>query len=245
MAFARVQGNSGYGVVTDTTIAVTISAVGSGNCICGVVAWTHATNTVTSVTDNQGNTYNLETQADDTPNTSHSAAFSRTNITNGPVTITANISGTGAGFRKIIVDEFSGGSTASSDERDSTAHGGQYQAAPGTGTDAITSGTFTTVQNGDLLYGTTTNHNSTHVATTGTSFSTGTAENTDYTILTEYRVQVTAGSGTAATFTQVNANPRTTFLVAIKAPSVAETAQPLAFAVHQGGGRMIIRPIGY
>lgn len=216
MAFARVQGNSGYNSATGSSIAVTISAVGSGNAICGFASWdTGTANAVcTSVDDDKGNTYNLETAVDDSP-TGRVVAFSRTNITNAPTVITAHFN-LSPDFRAILVDEFSGGSTASSDERDGTAHGGLHQASPGTGTDAITSGTFTTAVNGDLLWGCSEGGNTTAVASNGTSFSTGTQHTTDYAKQTEFRTQATAGAGTAATFTQGTDTNRITFLIAIK-----------------------------
>src|SRR5882724_440699 len=111
MAFTRVQG----GAFTDsgtssTTIPITISAVGSGNAICGVVTWDDINAAVlNSVTDDKGNTYNLETSLLDTVNNQKASAFSRTNITNAPTVITANFS-TSIDARKISVDEFSGGS---------------------------------------------------------------------------------------------------------------------------------------
>src|SRR5262245_9640175 len=136
--WSRVQGNSNdTGGAGSTTIAVTLSsAVGVGNVICGAVSWDSSFN-LNSVTDNQGNTYNLETALTDTTNLQKSAAFSRTNIRNAPITITANFSGSAA-FRKIIVDEFTGRTTISSDERDGSAHGGQFQNSPGTATEANT-----------------------------------------------------------------------------------------------------------
>lgn len=219
MAFTAVQGGQNYVQASSTTIAVTISAVGSGNAICGVVSWDGAgTTTLTSVTDDKGNTYNLETTIKDTTNNQYLSAFSRTNITNAPTTITATLIASEA-FHGIIVDEFSGGSTASTDERDGTAHGGQFQNAPGTGADAITSGTFTTATNGDLLYGGCMAGGTTTNASNGTSFSTGTSMvSPDYSMQSEYRTQATAGAGTAATLTQAVGTQRVTFLIAIKPP---------------------------
>jgi hypothetical protein len=228
MAFARVQGNSNNaGSGSSTTVAVTISAVGSGNTICGVVSWVTSAATLNSVTDDKGNTYNRETTALDTSDGLSTAAFSRTNITNAPVTITATWS-IGVTFRQILVDEFSGASTASTDERDGTAHGGQFQANPGTAANGITSGTFTTSTNGDLIWGATVDGAGTlALATNGTSFSTGTQFNaTDYASQTEFRTQATAGSGTAATFTQAADVPRTTFMISIKPSAASDTLSP-------------------
>lgn len=228
MAFARVQGNSFNGTVGATTAPVTLAGtVGSGNGVKGGVSWANGAGiTLTSVTDDKGNSYALETEKLDTAEGQKSCAFSRDNITNAPITITANFSGS-AGFRKIIVDEFSGGSTASTDERDGTAHGGQYQSSPGTGTDGITSGTFTTGANGSLLYGVCFGAPATTLASNGTSFSTGTQNNTDYAGQSEYRVQATAGAGTAATFTQASNIGRMTFLIATKAPAAGGIAIPI------------------
>lgn len=239
MAWGRVQGNqAASGNVNATTIAVTISAVGSGNDVCGIVSWDLAGSVaLNSVTDDKGNAYNREIAIDDTTNNQRSCAFSRTNITNVPVTITANFASS-IGFRGIIVDEFSGGSTASTDERDGTAHGGQFQNAPGTGTDAITSGTFTTATNGCLLYGACMGGGTVTNASNGTSFSTGTSMvSSDYSMQSEYRTQVTAGSGTAATLTQAVASQRVTFLIALKPSGVGASIPNKIYQSNQAAKR--------
>src|SRR5262245_31260713 len=107
MAWSRVQGGNFYNSAGSTTAAVTISAVGSGNAVLGCVTWEHAGGIgLNSVTDNQGNTYNLESEIIDTGNSQRSRAFSLTNIANGPTTITANFSGS-TGYRGVVADEFS------------------------------------------------------------------------------------------------------------------------------------------
>lgn len=224
MAFARVQGGvTNSGVASAATVAVTLgAAVGSGNAICGFLGWNNTGVTLTSVTDNQGNTYNLESVVTDTGYAENYCAFSRTNITNGPTVITANFSAS-VDFRFLVVDEFSGGSAASADERDGAAHGGQIQLAPGTGTDAVTSGSFTTTQNGDLIWGAT---GDTSLANAGTGFSAGTSDATDISKQSEFRTQATAGAGTAATFTANINDHHVTFMIAIKAPGAAPAAQP-------------------
>lgn len=227
MAFARVQGNTSANSGSANSIAVTISAVGNGNCVCGVFSCDNG-NAITTltVTDDKGNTYNVEARILDTTGNQQQYAFSRTNITNGPVTITATMNGIVANtFRAIQVDEFSGASTASADERDGAAHGGQFQATPGTGTDAISSGTFTTSTNEDLIWGGCVGPSTSTLASNGTSFSTGTQDTTLYSIQTEFRTQATAGSGTAATFTQAAATQRVTYMIAIK-PAAGGAAPP-------------------
>lgn len=233
MAWARVQGGTFNNPTGSTTAAVTISAIGSGNGICGLIGFDGTSVTINSVADDQGNTYNVETIVRDAGGPTSACAFSRTNITNAPTTITVTFSAS-IGFRKLLVDEFSGGSTASTDERDGAAHGGQLQSSPGTGTDAITSGTFTTSNDGDLLWGGCIGPNSTTNPTAGTSFSNGAAETTDYSGKTEYRVQATAGSGTAATFTQAANTDRMTFLIALKPAGGAAPTTPKSTLMMMG-----------
>lgn len=218
MAWVRVQGNlSTQTSSAATTKSVTLGvAVGSGNSVLGLVTW-DGTGSValTSVTDDKGNTYNLETVVTD-PAPGRVCAFSRTNITNAPTIITANFASS-VGYLSILADEFSGGSTATTDERDGTAHTGQYQGAPGTGTNAITSGSVTTATNGDLIYGAVSVSTSITPPSVGTGFTIGNSSSyPDYAIASEYRIQTTAGSGTAATFTQAGNENNSTFVIALK-----------------------------
>lgn len=227
MAFARIQGGSNYSAPGAASIAATISAVGSGNCILGSVTYDGNASGLASVTDDKGNTYHLETAILDGLAGQSSCAFSLTNITNGPTVITANFSPS-TSFHGILVDEFSGTSTASTDERDGTAHGGQYQATPSTATDGVSSGIFTTATNGDLLWGSTMSGDSPTAASNGTSFSTGTAiTSSDVALQSEFRTQTTAGSGTAATFTDATGVDRVNYLIAIK-PAAGGASGPVS-----------------
>jgi hypothetical protein len=228
VSFVQGKGANG-GAASAGTIAVTLTAaVTSGNAICGMVGHDSAA-TLTSVTDDKSNTYNLETSVVDTTNSERVTAFSLGNITNGPSTITANISSS-VGARSLIADEFSG-ILAASNPRDSTAHGGLWNSSPGTGANGVTSGTFTTATNGDLLYGATANDSGddTGTLTAGTtsgSFAlTGTSSLTSSNacsmLKSEWCAQTTAGAGTAATFTQSVNVSRVTFLVALKAAAAS------------------------
>jgi hypothetical protein len=229
IVFGRVQGGvHNNGASSSTTCAVTVSAVGNGHTICGLVSWDNTTNpgATVSVSDDKGNTYNVEAISTDTTNNQKTTAFSLTNITNAPTVFTATLSAANA-FCSILVEEFSGVSSASSDERDGAAHGGQFQNSPGTGTDGITSGTFTTNTNGDLLWGCCTdNVLSPALASNGTGFSTGTQDSVDYTKQSEFKTQPTAGSGTAATFTQAVNDQRIAYLIALKADGAVAAANP-------------------
>lgn len=224
---ARVQGGSTGPLGFSTSVALTLPApVGVGNCLCGLLTWD--TGTVASLTDNKGNTYNLEATSTDS-NGVHVAAFSRTNITNGPQTLTATFSTSAAG-RMLAADEFSGTSTASSDERDGTAHGGLSQSTGTSATDGTASGPFTTAKDGDLIYGACETTETTTFCSPGTGFTGGITNNVNCTIQTEYRVQPLASSGTQATFTQLTTKRRVIFLVTIKAAAYGLIAAPLTVA---------------
>lgn len=225
MAWTKVQSANtpSTGAASGTSVSVTVSAVGSGNAICGIISWDNGSVDLTSVTDNQGNSYNLETTILNVNDAEKYCAFSRTNITGGPTVITANFSGS-IDYRSILIDEFSGGSTASSDERD--VHGGQYQSNPGTGSNAITSGTFTTTVDGDLLWGGCGSQLPFGLPSVGTGFTRGGFSNTDLIASSEYRTQTTAASGTAATATASGGASGSTvmFLIALKPPGAAPDA---------------------
>ena len=225
---ARVQGNgANIGATGATSFGVTLTAtVTSGDTIVGAVSY-ESSATLTSVTDDKGNTYNLETAVTDTGNGQTTTGFSLSNITNAPQTLTAAFNKNTFSI-SIVGDEFSGIATASSDQRDSTAHGGQAQSSPGTATNGVTSGSFTTATNGDLLYAVTANDTgddtgtlaagtttSATYALTGTS--SGTSSNNCAMIKSAWGTQSTAGASTAGTFTQSVNAARVTFLIAVKA----------------------------
>jgi hypothetical protein len=227
MAFSHIQGNgNGASATGVSTISVTLgSPVGSGNLVIGLTSFGSLGVTVLSVTDNAAgspNTYTLETLIDDTTNNQAEVAFHCANVLNGPTIFTVNYSAN-TNARSVIVDEFSG-NIQQTDGRDGAAHGGQLQASPGTGTDGITSGNFTTVTDGDLIWGGTANNDGTpQPDALGTGFSAGATDSSSGCAFTtaEYRVQTTAGSGTAATFTEATAHRRTTSMIAIKAGAAA------------------------
>lgn len=219
MAFTRVQGGNA------AASAVTIAAVSSGSTICGAYSFDNG-GTFTTVTDNQGNTYSVVVNILDTTNNQRTIYFALGNITNGPTTITVN--GTGSNiFTQIVVDEFSGGDAASNNRDGAT---GQFQNAPGTGTDAITSGAIVTTQAGDLIWGACVRPISATQPTVGTGFTVGASENgSGYALRSEFLTQGAAGS-VAATFTQGTASQTMTGVIAIKAPSAAFTYVPSPFA---------------
>lgn len=239
---SRVQGgcDSGHpmmvnfdGGTGNTTGIVTLgAAVGNGNTLVGGFGGntSAAAMTIISVTDDKGNSYNTESVVGATT-VAFMSAFSLSNITNGPSIITIVVTSTGSTPVSLgcVIDEFSGTATASTDERD--VHGGQDQASPGTGTNGVTSGPFTTTVNGDLLYNATMNHNFfgnatlTPGTTTNASYSAGVTSAfsafSNLQLNSAWAVQSADGSGTAATWTQSQNDVRDTFLISIKAASGA------------------------
>jgi hypothetical protein len=191
VAFSRIQtGSQDNGASSVTTIAVTLGAtVSSGSAVFVVCGWAQdATKTVT-VTDDKSNTYTAVDKVSNGAAIVPLCTFYCLNVTNAPKTITATMSAAQT-FGFMIVDEFSGVATSAA----LTAHNMQQQAAPGTGTDAITSGSITATS-GNLLWGgaiTLTNGN----ISIGTGFTLSGSLGT--TVKTEW---LTQGANTAATFT--------------------------------------------
>jgi len=157
MAFAHVQASATNTVSAVATpvnnITLTFgSPVSSGSLVAGGVCFDITIpRTINSITDDKGNNYTPE-RVDDTGDNEAAASFFLGNITNGPTVITITFSGTTSAIT-AIADEYSGG-FAATDPRDGATHQGNYQPTPGTGANAVTSGTaVTTATNGDLIYG--------------------------------------------------------------------------------------------
>ena len=150
MPTAYVQSKALSASASSTTIAVTLDAsVGSGNAIVGLVCWGSATESdLASVTDDQGNTYTLVRFVPDTNNSQSIKGFYLANITNAPITITANFS-PARPYRSISLHEVSGVATSGLLDQDA----GQLQTAPGTGPDGVTSGSVITTANGEYIFG--------------------------------------------------------------------------------------------
>ncbi|HEY6019541.1 MAG TPA: hypothetical protein VIY48_06460 [Candidatus Paceibacterota bacterium] len=214
MSIAHVQGNiNTTSAVGLNSIAVTGSAVGSANCIAGIVTcWDVSGDALTSITDDKGNSYTVLDKIDDT-NGQYNYSFVLGNITNGPATVTANFN-TSVQFRGIIWDEYSGIAALANP---TDGHGVNLQSFPAPSTtDGIVSPSITTTANGDLIYGGTVNAFNATQAAAGTGYTlreqAGTAP-----MSSEDKVQTTAGSVTA-TFTESSSpGSQSTFIIALKA----------------------------
>ena len=110
MPYPHVQGTDLSGQ-TGTAPTVTFgAAVTPGNTITGVVGWVGSaggTDTLSSVTDNLGNTYTVETTRFGayTAGNYYWAVFNLVHVINAPTTITATLSASGS-FILVMVDEW-------------------------------------------------------------------------------------------------------------------------------------------
>ena len=231
MAAARVQEACVSDSANATTVAITISAVGNGNGVAGIVMWGSATNTLVSVTDNQSNTYTIHgTQLNPGGNNRSTARFYRLNITNAPTIITATVS-PGVTYHSMGVVEFSG-----CDAFDGGVS--QAQTPAPTGTDGMTSTAITTTANGDFIVGgaiDTFSWRTNPFFTAGTNFTnkveSGNGTN-NFNCAVESRVQATAGS-VAATFTVGTAvADSATHVMAFKAAAAAGGQAPRSMAIY-------------
>ena len=183
------------GATSSTTVAVTLtSAVTSSDALFVTVGWAAASLTVTCA-DNKSNSYTAVDQATDTSGGNFTwATFWLPNITNGPQTITCTLASSTA-FVSVMADEFSGLGAAVLDKHAILAF-----ATPGTGTNAVTSGSVTTTAS-DFVYGP-----AVSVTGDGLTFGTGFTggQSVISTFFSEFLVQTSSGS-TAATYTALNA----------------------------------------
>jgi hypothetical protein len=228
MAGAIVQ--SAYAVddsgSPSTTIAVTINGVTAGNTLAVQVGYddTEITDNDTSVSGiNDGTAYtNTDGPRRDAGNAQSSHVWRKENSGSGNFTVTATFNRS-APFRRIRVCELSGLETTAN--VDQTA--GQGQTTPGTGTDAVTSGsTSTTANANDFLVGfsqdTSEADPGTGTLSAGTSY---TISGTNVMLGLESR-SVSATGTYAATFTQSVNNNRTTHIVAFKEAAGGGGGQP-------------------
>jgi hypothetical protein len=218
MSIAHVQGNAnGNSNAGALTFAVTLGAnVGSGNAVVGAVYWYGGSGqTLTSVTDDQGNNYTLGTSLDDTTDVLLGRNFYLGNITNAPHIITATAAGANLSKVSIVVDEYTG-CVASANPTDGQT--GSFQASPTTATDAVTSTAITTTANGDLIWGSAACFAGTTI-NAGTGFTQRQQQFSGMSNTTADKIQSSAGS-VAATFTLVTTNsPTLAHVIALKAPA--------------------------
>lgn len=129
--------------VTSTSASFTAARSGF---VCGLFVDLGSTNALTSVTDDQSNTYSLVTAITDSTNNGVIQLFYKENVTS-VTTVTAHF--TSSAQVRVAISNYTGIATASAID----GHTGQVQTTPGTGANIVTTGTFTPTTNGDLIYG--------------------------------------------------------------------------------------------
>jgi hypothetical protein len=242
MAFTRVQGATNFAGGSQTTATTTFGAgVTPGNTVIGAVHFGDNNTTITSITDNKGNSYSFTATSGASPGTytdnvkegsgsfAVTATFILGNIpAGGPTVITAALSPNG-GNVCMIADEFSGCFASSTPSDGTTAsHTGQVL-VPGTGANALTSGNITTTGNGDLIWSCTCENEDAILSTAGTGFTgpfndTGAGTNR---LQSEWRTQAAAGT-IAGTWTNGTGASAAALVMAIK--PAATGAAPIVSA---------------
>lgn len=213
MAIAYVQSANGQ-AFSGTTVAATFgSNVTAGNLI---VITLYANKGLTSIADTLTHTYSTATANTD-GSTYVFGCYYVANISGGANTVTATLTAAHT-FALMTVQEYSGAATSSPLDQATFA----FQATPGTGANAITTGNVTTTTDGQLIFG----------AAGSTEANTATVSaGTNYTIRqnplsdnpSEDRIQTTAAA-TAVTFTTTDTTASYHSLVAtFKAAAAAAT----------------------
>lgn len=137
-----------FQTTTATTIAVTFPGVSTtGNLIVVHLDWDKQTVSVSSVTDNKGNTYTRINGPTNWNGTLYRAElWYAHNITGGAgaITVTGHLSGAPTGFSQIYINEYSGIVTSNPLDQNAVAIGN---------TGAVSSGAKTTSYTNELIYG--------------------------------------------------------------------------------------------
>lgn len=219
MAWAHVQGFSSTtasGAGTSFSFAFS-GTVTSGNMVAGRIEWpTGVPSDLTSVTDDKGNTYSLAAPGNDGTNWAV-RGFWLANITNTPKTLTATFANTQTGSQvTMTADEYSGGGTAAAIDKAVT----NVQTNPGTSANAVTSGSVTTANAGELIYGVSgSSLHTSPVYSAGSGF-TIREQDSSKNPGSEDQVQASAGA-IAATFTDNTASDTSITTVMTFSPTVA------------------------
>jgi hypothetical protein len=182
----RVRKTDDWNGLPTTTVVITPTG---GNLLALGVVWRANTATISTVTDNQGNTW--QTGIAKTTNIDGIQGFYAENVVGAATTITITWSAVTT-QKRAIVHEYSGRATTGALD----AGVGLGQTDPGTGTDAVTSGAATVSQGSDV-FGCSSDSNSEPAFAAGTGYTLGTTVSGT---ADEYAANVSSGSR-AVTFT--------------------------------------------
>lgn len=113
MALAHVSTTSGTGDSNASTIAATAAAHTAGNLLVAVVCWTHASNTLSSIADTDGNTWTRATGSKIDTGSDNAEIFYAENIGGHATNVVTATFSANVQFRRIVVLEYSGAATSS------------------------------------------------------------------------------------------------------------------------------------
>lgn len=198
MTYAFVQQNAADNAASSATITVTLTPT-AGNLLVFAITGDSADTTSIALSDNLG-THNTFSQIGTdlvTGNAQRCAWWFAVNCKGGATTFTATFS-TGTRFRAVYVAEYSGIATASPFLNGARAE----NAAPGTGTDAVSSGTANATSQPALVWGFCIDTSGSTTPNAGTGFTTRTSVWSTNTCLGKPEDErVTVTGNVAATFT--------------------------------------------
>ena len=239
-AAARVQGcTTQNGATSSATVVCTMGAgVGGGHLVVLFVGTNVGVTGVSSVTDDKSDSCTVVDEAGGAGNYNLTSVYCP-NVTAGATTFTATLS-SAATLAMAFGAEFSGVLTTSPLD----VHAAQTQTTPGTGANAITSGSVTTTHANELIVGGTVNRSGAAGAgtiTIGTGFTLG--QSVANTLTSEYQVQAAAGS-IAATFKASSASDSFDTAVMTFLPSLS-ASQLQGYAVLTATGPSASQLQGY
>lgn len=221
MANAHVRSASGTFGGNTSGVATFSGTTSAGGLIIVGIVFTDGAASVSSVVDSASNTYTAVGAGLLSGAFSFSRIYYAKNVTGGTniaVTVTINA----GAFGGVIAHEVSGADTTAPLDQEAQ----NAQSAVGTGADAVTSGSDTTLANGEYIFGMTADESfGGPTQTTGTGFTAGQNSINDngFVFSGEYQIQASAGS-IAATFTHSAANDTATVMATFKAAGgAAET----------------------
>jgi hypothetical protein len=180
--------------------------VTAGSLIVAAMSWDTSSGSTVTCSDTRSNAYTTLNVWNDATNTQSLAICYAPNSSAGADTVTATL-GAGAGFRRMIISEYSGVATSSPVDV-SLGIGGVAGAA------AATSGSVTPTQNGDLIYGAIMDTGTITPIAPGAGFTQRSFTNVKDLATQDFQ-QLTAAA-VAATFTQGTAQRYNAAVVAFK-----------------------------
>lgn len=205
MAWSRVQAgvvhdNSGGGLSNTATFAGNITA---GNLVPGACQWGTAVTTDLSSVTSGGATATVKNRVADTTNSQSFATFYFINHPGGVATVVQNM-GSSITALQITAGEFTNTGVSTATNSGGSA---QVQGSPGTGTDAVKTGS-TFGASGDLIWGSTMADGvASQTVTSGTGYTTDLINNSDPNLFSvSSRTEWQAATGAADTTFTVTPN---------------------------------------